>query len=172
MRRVELRFVSVLVLSSLVVTAGVCSAQQRPVPSPDALELARRILIPVLHPLTLAGIIFVVTVFILMQQDDLRDRLIRLFGSRELHPHEQMEPALAHIDDIAGINLSGDGNPVCFCSGHVFARDQRGSLVGARTIAAGNGNGILHGNAVLIGETAGCCDLAQNVERPQRGGLD
>lgn len=54
-------------------------------PSPDALELARRILIPVLHPLTMAGIIFVVTVFILMQQDDLRDRLIRLFGSHDLH---------------------------------------------------------------------------------------
>jgi predicted PurR-regulated permease PerM len=54
-------------------------------PSPDALELARRILIPVLYPLTMAGIIFVVTVFILMQQDDLRDRLIRLFGSHDLH---------------------------------------------------------------------------------------
>ena len=54
-------------------------------PSPGALELAQRILIPVLHPLTMAGIIFVVTVFILMQQDDLRDRLIRLFGSRDLH---------------------------------------------------------------------------------------
>jgi predicted PurR-regulated permease PerM len=67
------------------------AANQAPIPvevhqpSPDALELARRILIPVLHPLTLAGIIFVVTVFILMQQDDLRDRLIRLFGSRDLH---------------------------------------------------------------------------------------
>lgn len=54
-------------------------------PSPDAIELARRLLIPVLHPLTMAGIIFVVTVFILMQQDDLRDRLIRLFGSHDLH---------------------------------------------------------------------------------------
>jgi hypothetical protein len=45
-------------------------------PSPDALELARRILIPVLNPLTTAGIIFLVTVFILMWQDDLRDRLL------------------------------------------------------------------------------------------------
>jgi predicted PurR-regulated permease PerM len=67
------------------------AADQAPIPvevhqpSPDALELARRILIPVLHPLTMAGIIFVVTVFILMQQDDLRDRLIRLFGSHDLH---------------------------------------------------------------------------------------
>jgi hypothetical protein len=65
-------------------------------PSPDALELARRIVIPVLHPLTMAGIIFVVTVFILMQQDDLRDRLIRLFGSHDLH-----RTTLA-MDDAAG----------------------------------------------------------------------
>jgi predicted PurR-regulated permease PerM len=54
-------------------------------PPPDALELARRVLTPVLHPLAMAGIIFVVTVFILIQQDDLRDRLIRLFGSHDLH---------------------------------------------------------------------------------------
>ena len=38
MRRVDLRFLSVLALSSLVVSAGASSAQQRPVPMPDALE--------------------------------------------------------------------------------------------------------------------------------------
>ena len=40
---------------------------------------------PVLHPLAAAAIIFIVAIFILMQQDDLRDRVIRLFGSRDLH---------------------------------------------------------------------------------------
>ena len=44
-----------------------------------------RILTPVLHPLAAAAIIFIVAIFILMQQDDLRDRVIRLFGSRDLH---------------------------------------------------------------------------------------
>ena len=38
MRRVQLRWVCALVLCWLVVSAGVCSAQQRPVPLPDALE--------------------------------------------------------------------------------------------------------------------------------------
>ena len=54
-------------------------------PPSDLLALARTILMPVLHPLATAAIIFVVTIFILIQQDDLRDRLIRLFGSRDLH---------------------------------------------------------------------------------------
>ena len=47
--------------------------------------VARRILVPVLGPLADAGLVFVVAIFILLQQDDLRDRLIRLFGSRDLH---------------------------------------------------------------------------------------
>ena len=65
--------------------------EQPPVPvevrqSPlDPVELASRILTPILHPLATAAIIFIVAIFILMQQDDLRDRAIRLFGSRDLH---------------------------------------------------------------------------------------
>ena len=65
--------------------------EQPPVPvevrqSPlDPVELASRILTPILHPLATAAIIFIVAIFILMQQDDLRDRVIRLFGSRDLH---------------------------------------------------------------------------------------
>ena len=54
-------------------------------PPPDALSLAKQILAPVLHPLATAAIIFIVAVFILMQRDDLRDRLIRLFASHDLH---------------------------------------------------------------------------------------
>jgi predicted PurR-regulated permease PerM len=59
--------------------------EQAPVPPPDALSLAKQILAPALHPLATAVIIFIVAVFILMQRDDLRDRLIRLFGSHDLH---------------------------------------------------------------------------------------
>jgi predicted PurR-regulated permease PerM len=54
-------------------------------PPLDPVSLATRILTPVLHPLATAAIIFIVAIFILMQQDDLRDRVIRLFGSRDLH---------------------------------------------------------------------------------------
>ena len=40
---------------------------------------------PVVHPLATLAIVFVVAVFILIQRDDLRDRIIRLFGTRDLH---------------------------------------------------------------------------------------
>ena len=54
-------------------------------PSPSQFELAQRYLAPVLSPLATVGIVFIVSVFMLLQQEDLRDRLIRLFGSRDLH---------------------------------------------------------------------------------------
>ncbi|WP_233849630.1 AI-2E family transporter [Paraburkholderia sp. HD33-4] len=56
---------------------------QEPAPSPFA--LAQRFLSPVISPLETAGIVLVVAIFILLQREDLRDRLIRLFGSRDLH---------------------------------------------------------------------------------------
>jgi hypothetical protein len=40
---------------------------------------------PVLSPFATLGIVFVVAVFALLQQEDLRDRLIRLMGSEDLH---------------------------------------------------------------------------------------
>jgi predicted PurR-regulated permease PerM len=56
---------------------------REPVPTP--FELARRFLSPAISPLETAFIVFVVTIVILLQRDDLRDRAIRLFGSRDLH---------------------------------------------------------------------------------------
>jgi predicted PurR-regulated permease PerM len=58
------------------------AAARQPSSAP-ALPQAQQILLPVLSPLLTAAIIFVVAVFILMQQQDLRDRIIRLFGARE-----------------------------------------------------------------------------------------
>ncbi len=56
---------------------------QQPPPSP--LTIAGEILGPVVAPLTTTAIVFVVAIFILMAQEDLRDRMIRLFGSNDLH---------------------------------------------------------------------------------------
>ncbi|WP_144153451.1 AI-2E family transporter [Paraburkholderia sp. BCC1885] len=56
---------------------------REPVPTP--FEIARRFLSPAISPLETAFIVFVVTIVILLQRDDLRDRAIRLFGSRDLH---------------------------------------------------------------------------------------
>jgi predicted PurR-regulated permease PerM len=54
-------------------------------PPVSPMQLARQVLQPVLSPLATIGITFIVAIFILLQQDDLRDRLIRLFGSSDLH---------------------------------------------------------------------------------------
>jgi predicted PurR-regulated permease PerM len=54
-------------------------------PPLDPITLASGILLPVLHPLATLAIVFVVAVFVLIQRDDLRDRIIRLFGTRDLH---------------------------------------------------------------------------------------
>ena len=47
--------------------------------------LVERYLSPILSPLATFGIVFVVAVFALLQREDLRDRLIRLVGSDDLH---------------------------------------------------------------------------------------
>ncbi|AWN45495.1 AI-2E family transporter [Methylobacterium terrae] len=52
---------------------------------PSPVELAEKVLAPVLSPLATLGIVFVVLIFILVQREDLRDRMIRLVGSSDLH---------------------------------------------------------------------------------------
>jgi predicted PurR-regulated permease PerM len=69
--------------STTNVPAAVPVEVREPVPTP--FELARRVLSPAISPLETAFIVFVVMVVILLQRDDLRDRAIRLFGSRDLH---------------------------------------------------------------------------------------
>jgi predicted PurR-regulated permease PerM len=66
-------------------------AEQKPLavevhqPDPSPVELAQRMLTPVVSPLSTLAIVFVIAIFVLLQREDLRDRLIRLFGSRDLH---------------------------------------------------------------------------------------
>ncbi|MCK2054288.1 AI-2E family transporter [Methylobacterium sp. 37f] len=52
---------------------------------PGPVTLAGTLLSPILHPLATIGIVFVVLLFLLMQREDLRDRMIRLAGSSDLH---------------------------------------------------------------------------------------
>lgn len=67
------------------------SGAQQPVPvevhSPPAtpLQTVRAVIQPILGPLETTLIVVVVAVFILLQREDLRDRIIRLFGSSDLH---------------------------------------------------------------------------------------
>ncbi len=61
------------------------SATPAAAPGSSPLELAYRYLTPVLSPLATLGIVFIVAIFALLQREDLRDRLIRLVGSDDLH---------------------------------------------------------------------------------------
>jgi predicted PurR-regulated permease PerM len=54
-------------------------------PDPSPWELAQRILSPLSGPLSTTALVFIVAVFALLQGGDLRDRLIRLTGSSDLH---------------------------------------------------------------------------------------
>jgi predicted PurR-regulated permease PerM len=48
-------------------------------------DLAERYLSPALSPFATFGIVFIVAVFALLQKEDLRDRMIRLVGSDDVH---------------------------------------------------------------------------------------
>ena len=53
-------------------------------PEPTGLDLYRSIAGTILPPLITAGVVLLLVVFILLQREDLRDRLIRLFGGSDL----------------------------------------------------------------------------------------
>jgi predicted PurR-regulated permease PerM len=64
-------------------------------PDPGALENLRSLIAPLISPLATTGIIVVFVIFILIQREDLRNRLIRLAGSHDL------QRTTAALDDAA-----------------------------------------------------------------------
>ena len=65
-------------------------------PDPSALENLRTLIAPLVSPLATTGIIIIFVIFILLQREDLRNRLIRLAGSHDL------QRTTAALDDAAG----------------------------------------------------------------------
>ena len=65
-------------------------------PAPGALESLQSLISPLLHPLATTGIIIIFVICILLQREDLRNRLIRLAGSHDL------QRTTAALDDAAG----------------------------------------------------------------------
>ena len=51
----------------------------------SGLSLAKTVALPLLSPLATAGVVLIFTIFILLASEDLRDRLVRLVGRRDLH---------------------------------------------------------------------------------------
>jgi predicted PurR-regulated permease PerM len=83
--------------------AGAVPARPIPVevrqPDPGALQTLVALITPLIHPLATTGIVVIFVIFILMQMQDLRNRLVRLAGSQDL------QRTTAAIDD-AGQRLS------------------------------------------------------------------
>jgi len=68
-------------------------------PDPGALQTLAALITPLIHPMATTGIVVVFVIFILIQQQDLRNRLVRLAGSQDL------QRTTAAMDD-AGKRLS------------------------------------------------------------------
>src|ERR1700681_45539 len=68
-------------------------------PDPGALQTLVALITPLIHPLATTGIVVIFVIFILMQNQDLRNRLIRLAGSQDI------QRTTAALDD-AGQRLS------------------------------------------------------------------
>src|SRR5580700_6681070 len=68
-------------------------------PDPGALQTLVALITPLIHPLATTGIVVIFVIFILVQQQDLRNRLVRLAGSQDL------QRTTAAMDD-AGQRLS------------------------------------------------------------------
>jgi predicted PurR-regulated permease PerM len=75
------------------VTTGPRALRTAPPPLPvevrtpplSPIALMREVLSPVVGPLETTAIVVIVAIFILLQREDLRDRLIRIFGATDLH---------------------------------------------------------------------------------------
>jgi len=80
-------------------------ASDRPIPveikqpNPGALNTLAALITPLIHPLTTTGIVAIFVIFILLQRQDLKNRLIRLAGAQDL------QRTTAALDD-AGQRLS------------------------------------------------------------------
>ncbi len=64
-------------------------------PEPNALQTLQALLAPLLGPLATLAMVLILVVFILLYREDLRDRLLRLAGARDLHR------TMAAMDDAA-----------------------------------------------------------------------
>jgi len=54
-------------------------------PPPNAMQVLRGLFGPLIAPLSTAAVVIVFVIFMLLQREDLRDRLVRLLGSGQMH---------------------------------------------------------------------------------------
>ena len=64
-------------------------------PPPNIMQVVRGLFGPLIGPASTAAVVIVFTIFMLLQREDLRDRLVRLLGARQMHA------TVAALDDAA-----------------------------------------------------------------------
>jgi predicted PurR-regulated permease PerM len=64
-------------------------------PPPNIMQVVRGLFGPLIGPASTAAVVIVFTIFMLLQREDLRDRLVRLLGSGQMHA------TVAALDDAA-----------------------------------------------------------------------
>ena len=64
-------------------------------PPPNIMQVVRGVFGPLIGPASTAAVVIVFTIFMLLQREDLRDRLVRLLGSGQMHA------TVAALDDAA-----------------------------------------------------------------------
>jgi predicted PurR-regulated permease PerM len=64
-------------------------------PPPNIMQVVRGLFGPLIGPASTAAVVVVFTIFMLLQREDLRDRLVRLLGARQMHA------TVAALDDAA-----------------------------------------------------------------------
>lgn len=119
--------------------ASTAPAAAAPTTSPVSgiLLLVKYVIGPVLRPLATTGLVFVFVIFFLARREDLRDRFIRLVGSRDLHRTTQ---ALNDAVDRLSRYLFMQ------CTVNVIY----GLLIGLGTFAIGIPNAVLWGALSLV----------------------
>ncbi len=65
-------------------------------PEPTPLEIAETVIGPMLQPLAMAGLVIVLVIFVLLNREELRDRVIRLAGGGDLHRTTEAMNEAAH----------------------------------------------------------------------------
>ncbi|WP_181704724.1 AI-2E family transporter [Chthonobacter rhizosphaerae] len=76
-------------------------------PQPGALSTLAALITPLLHPFAITGIVIIFVIFILLQREDLRNRFIKLIGTRDLQKTtEALDDAARRLSRLLLIQLA------------------------------------------------------------------
>jgi len=106
-------------------------------PPPNIMQVVRGLFGPLIGPASTAAVVVVFTIFMLLQREDLRDRLVRLLGARQMHA------TVSALDDAAQ-RVSR------YLLMQALINGVQGCLVGAGLYLLGVPNALLWGALTIV----------------------